>query len=97
MFDQLFFRNSRALARQQAGPLAEERRRYLAYCAEQQMSASRLQHIARTKCVSGHGVFDRRHDHSKPDGERRRHDGRGGCCSKGEAFFAADLDARVRK
>lgn len=46
MFDQLF-QDPRALARQQAGPLAEERRRYLAYCAEQQMSAARLQHIAR--------------------------------------------------
>jgi site-specific recombinase XerD len=46
MFDRLF-QNPRVLARQQAGPLAEERRRYLAYWAKQQMSPARLQHIAR--------------------------------------------------
>jgi site-specific recombinase XerD len=46
VFDQLF-QNPRVLARQQTGPLAEERRRYLAHCAAQQMSASRLQSIAR--------------------------------------------------
>jgi integrase/recombinase XerD len=46
VFERLF-QNPRVLARQQAGPLAEERRRYLAHCAAQQMSPSRLQHIAR--------------------------------------------------
>jgi integrase/recombinase XerD len=46
VFDRLF-QNPRVLARQQAGPLAEERRRYLAHCAAQQMSSFRLQHIAR--------------------------------------------------
>jgi site-specific recombinase XerD len=46
VFDQLF-QNPRVLTRQRTGPLAEERRRYLAHCAEQQMSPSRLQHIAR--------------------------------------------------
>ena len=37
MFDRLF-QNPCVLARQRNGPLAEERRRYLAHCAEQQMS-----------------------------------------------------------
>lgn len=37
----------RVQARQRTGPLAEERRRYLAYCAEQQMAPSTLRHIAR--------------------------------------------------
>jgi integrase/recombinase XerD len=46
MFDQLF-QNPRVLARQRNGPLAEERRRYLAHCAEQGMAPSTLQHIAR--------------------------------------------------
>jgi site-specific recombinase XerD len=46
VFDQLF-QNPRVLARQRAGPLAEERRHYLAICAEQQMSPARLQYIAR--------------------------------------------------
>ncbi len=46
MFDRLF-QNPRVLARQRTGPLAEERRRYLVYCGEQQMSPSHLQHIAR--------------------------------------------------
>ena len=46
MFDQLF-QDPPVLARQQTGPLAEERLRYLAHCAAQPMSASRLQHIAR--------------------------------------------------
>ena len=46
MFDQLF-QNPRVLARQRNGPLAEERRRYLAHYAEQQMSPSTLQHLAR--------------------------------------------------
>lgn len=46
MFDRLF-QNPRVLARQRTGPLAADRRRYLAYCAEQQMSPSRLRSIAR--------------------------------------------------
>jgi site-specific recombinase XerD len=46
VFDRLF-QNPRVLARQRTGPLAEERRRYLAICAEQQMSPARLQNIAR--------------------------------------------------
>jgi integrase/recombinase XerD len=46
MFDQLF-QNPRVLARQRNGPLAEERCRYLAHCAEQGMAPSTLQHIAR--------------------------------------------------
>jgi hypothetical protein len=37
MFEQLFER-PHALARQRNGPLAEERRRYLVHCAEQQLS-----------------------------------------------------------
>ena len=41
MFEQLFER-PHALARQRNGPLAEERRRYLAHCAEQQMSPRTL-------------------------------------------------------
>jgi integrase/recombinase XerD len=50
VFDQLF-QNPRVLARQRTGPLAEERCRYLALCAEQQMSPSRLQNIARYTLV----------------------------------------------
>ena len=46
MFAQLF-QNPRALARHQNGPLPEERRRYLAHCAEQQMCPAHLQNIAR--------------------------------------------------
>ena len=45
MFEQLF-PGSRALARQRDGPLAEERRRYLVHCAEQQMAHRTLQEIA---------------------------------------------------
>jgi len=45
MFDRLFHR-PRARARQWTGPLAEEGRRYLAHCAEQQMAPSTLRHIA---------------------------------------------------
>jgi len=37
MFDRLYKRQH-AIARHQNGPLNEERRRYLAHCAEQQMS-----------------------------------------------------------
>jgi len=46
MFDQLF-RLPHVRARYRNGPLAEERRRYLANCAEQQMSRSTLRNIAR--------------------------------------------------
>jgi integrase/recombinase XerD len=46
MFDRVF-QNQRVLARHRNGPLAEERRRYLAYFAEQGMAPSTLQHIAR--------------------------------------------------
>ena len=45
MFDQLF-QGSRTLARQRDGPLAEERRRYLVHCAEQQMAHKTLRDIA---------------------------------------------------
>ena len=41
MFEQLF-KQPHALARHRNGPLAEERRRYLAHCAEQQMSRRTL-------------------------------------------------------
>jgi len=46
MFDRLFQR-PRALARHQNGPLAEDRRRFLAHSAEQQMCPMALQNIAR--------------------------------------------------
>jgi integrase/recombinase XerD len=45
MFEQLF-KCPDALARQRHGPLAEERRRYLVHCAEQQMSPRTLRDIA---------------------------------------------------
>lgn len=45
MFDRLL-KDPHALARQQNGPLAAERRRYLAHCAEQQMSHETLRAIA---------------------------------------------------
>src|SRR3954452_9075071 len=45
MFEQLF-KGPHALARQRNGPLAEERLRYLAHCAEQQMSPGTLRRIA---------------------------------------------------
>jgi integrase/recombinase XerD len=45
MFDQLF-QNPFVLARYRDGPLAEERRRYLNYCAEQQMSRRTLRSIS---------------------------------------------------
>jgi len=45
MFDRLFHK-ARVRARHENGPLAEERRRFLAHCAEQQMSAGTLQNIA---------------------------------------------------
>lgn len=46
MFDRLFQR-PHVVVRHQKGPLAEERRRYLAVHAEQQMSLLTLQEIAR--------------------------------------------------
>jgi len=45
MFDRLF-RKPFVLARHQNGPLADERRRYLAHCAEQRLSWRTLQAIA---------------------------------------------------
>jgi site-specific recombinase XerD len=45
MFDRLF-QDPRALARHQNGPLAEERRRFLAYCIQQQMSLLYVKKIA---------------------------------------------------
>lgn len=45
MFDRLF-RSPRALTAQQKGPLAEERCRYLAHCAAQQMTLGALRVIA---------------------------------------------------
>ena len=45
MFNQLF-RRPHALARHRNGPLAEERRRYLSHCAEQQMTRETLRGIA---------------------------------------------------
>ena len=45
MFEQLFKR-PHALARHRNGPLAEERCRYLAHCAQQQMSRRTLRRIA---------------------------------------------------
>jgi hypothetical protein len=45
MFDQLF-QHPYALARQRNGPLAEERRRFLTLCAEQQMARWTLRNIA---------------------------------------------------
>lgn len=45
MFEQLFKRSD-SLARQRNGPLAEERRRYLTHCAEQQMAQRTVRSIA---------------------------------------------------
>jgi integrase/recombinase XerD len=45
MFEQLFVRRD-ALARQRNGPLAEERRRYLVHCADQQLAPRTLRDIA---------------------------------------------------
>jgi len=50
MFDRLFIR-PQALARHRNRPLAEDRRRYLAHCAEQQMSPVTLGHIARNTLI----------------------------------------------
>ena len=50
MFDQLF-QHPHALARHRDGPLAEERRRYLAHCAAQQMAVLTLRGIARYTLV----------------------------------------------
>lgn len=46
MFDKLYKRRH-AVTRHENGPLAEERRRYLVHCAEQQMSPVTLGHVAR--------------------------------------------------
>jgi integrase/recombinase XerD len=45
MFDQLF-KDPHALARHRDGPLADERRRFLAHCAERRMCHGALLHIA---------------------------------------------------
>ncbi len=45
MFDRLF-QKPRVIARYRDGPLAEERRRYLVHCAEQQMARATLREIA---------------------------------------------------
>jgi site-specific recombinase XerD len=45
MFEQFFVRTP-ALARQRNGPMAEERRRYLVHCADQQMAPRTLRDIA---------------------------------------------------
>ena len=50
MFDRLFQR-PRVLARHRKGPLAEERRRYLAHGAEQEMALLTLQNMARYTLV----------------------------------------------
>lgn len=50
MFDRLF-RRPQAVARHRNGPLAEERRRFLVHCAEQQMSPVTLGHIARNTLI----------------------------------------------
>jgi hypothetical protein len=42
-------------ARHRDGPLAEERRRYLAHCAEQQMSRHTLQRIASNTLIVAEG------------------------------------------
>ena len=55
MFDQLF-PDSRALARQRDGPLAEERRRYLVHCAEQQMAHKTLLEIARCTLAAANAL-----------------------------------------
>ena len=55
MFDQLF-PDSRALARQREGPLAEERRRYLVHCAEQQMAHKTLLEIARCTLATANAL-----------------------------------------
>jgi hypothetical protein len=46
MFDRLYQR-PRVLARHRKGPLAEERRRYLAHGVEQEMALLTLQNMAR--------------------------------------------------
>jgi site-specific recombinase XerD len=55
VFDQLF-PDSRALARQRDGPLAEERRRYLVHCAEQQMAHKTLLEIARCTLAAANAL-----------------------------------------
>jgi integrase/recombinase XerD len=55
MFDRIF-ENPFVLARQRNGPLAEERRRYLAHCAEQQMSRRTLRSIARYTLIAAEAL-----------------------------------------
>jgi integrase/recombinase XerD len=55
VFEQLF-PGSRALVRQRDGPLAEERRRYLVHCAEQQMAQKTLLEIARCTLAAANAL-----------------------------------------
>ncbi len=50
MFEQLY-QLPHALAHQRNGPLAAERRRYLAHCAKQQMSRDSLRKVAQLTLV----------------------------------------------
>src|SRR5438094_6125445 len=50
MFEQLY-QLPHALARQRDGPLAAERRRYLAHCAKQQMAQDSLRKVAQLTLV----------------------------------------------
>ncbi len=51
MFDRLFH-NPNVLAQQRNGPIAQDRRHYLAYCAELQMSRRTLRSIARYTLIA---------------------------------------------
>ena len=55
MFDRLF-QNPFVLTRQRNGPLAEERRGYLAHCAVQQMSRRTLRNIARYTLIAAEAL-----------------------------------------
>ena len=55
MFDRLF-QDPRALARHRNGPLAEERRRFLAHCTEQQMSLMYVQKVANFTLIVAKGL-----------------------------------------
>src|SRR4051794_30427162 len=55
MFDRLF-QSPFVLNRQRSGPLADERRRYLVHCAEQQMSRETLRRIARYTLIAAEAL-----------------------------------------
>jgi integrase/recombinase XerD len=55
MFERLF-QNPFVLARQRNGPLAEERHRYLAHCAQEQMSRETLRRIARYTLIAAQAL-----------------------------------------